>query len=288
MGQKDKTPLLLKIVRWGFPKLERVAPFLAHRYFIRIFFTPLRYKVPAKDRKAETFATLSNLIVRGNKIQCYTWGTGATYVLLVHGWAGRATQFRRFIKPFLAQGIRVVGFDGPAHGHSEGKRTSLPDFEECLKQIVTREGKPRAIIAHSFGGVATLFAITRGLPITRVINIASPTIGDEVIKTYLRAINGSWKTGIFFKSYIQKTQGKSFEEFSALHLVKLLPQKMQLLLIHDENDKEVEIRHAEALLQVYPQAHLIRTRKLGHTRILKDDEVIRRCVTFVRDSASER
>lgn len=287
MGQKDKTPLLLKAVRWGFPKLERLAPFLAHRYFIRIFFTPLRYKVPAKDRKAETFATVSHIEVGGHRIQCYTWGGGATYVLLVHGWAGRATQFRRFIKPFLAEGIRVIGFDGPAHGHSEGKRASLPDFEECLKQIIAKEGKPRAVIAHSFGGVATLYAITRGLPVTRLINIASPTIGDEVIKTYLRAINGSWKTGLFFKSYIQKTQGKTFDEFSALYFVNHLPEGMQLLLIHDENDKEVEIKHTEALLQVYPAAYLIRTRKLGHTRILKDDEVIRRCVTFARDSASE-
>jgi predicted alpha/beta hydrolase family esterase len=287
MGQKDKTPFLLKVVRWGFPKLERVAPFLARRYFIRIFFTPLRYKVPPKDRKAETFATWSNIVVGGNKVQLYTWGTGATYVLLVHGWAGRATQFRRFIKPFLAEGIRVVGFDGPAHGHSEGRRTSLPDFEECLKQIVAKEGKPRAIIAHSFGGVAALFSITRGLPVTRVINIASPTIADEVIKTYLRAINGSWETGLYFKRYIQKTQGKPFEEFSALHFVSHFPKNIHLLLIHDENDKEVEIKHAEALIGVFPHANLIRTRKLGHTRILKDDEVIRRCVTFARDSSSE-
>jgi hypothetical protein len=56
--------------------------------------------------------------------------------------------------------------------------------------------------------------------------------------------------------------------------------------VHDENDKEVEIAHADALLNAYPNAHHIRTRKLGHTRILKDDQVIKRCVTFIRDRAS--
>jgi predicted alpha/beta hydrolase family esterase len=69
--------------------------------------------------------------------------------------------------------------------------------------------------------------------------------------------------------------------------VQHLPKHIDLLLVQDENDKEVPMKHADALLKVYP-ANIIRTRKLGHTRILKDDEVIRRCVTFIGDGASLR
>lgn len=286
MGQKDKTPFLLKAVRWIFPRLERFAPALARRYFLKVFFTPLHYPVPEKEAKAASFAEKFFITAAGKRIQCYSWGDGAQYVLLVHGWAGRATQFRRFVKPLLAEGFRVIGFDGPAHGNSEGKRTSITEFEETMNVIIQKHGVPRAVLAHSFGGVATLFSIMRGLPVVKLINIASPTIGDEVIKTYLRAINGSWETGLYFKSYVLKTQGRPFEEFSALYFVKHLPHHVDLLLVHDENDKEVEIVHAERLISEYSGAHLIRTRKLGHTRILKDDEVIRRCVTFIRDGSS--
>ena len=49
--KKDKTPFLLRLVQWGFPKLERFAPPLAHRLFITLFFTPLRYKTPPKEIK---------------------------------------------------------------------------------------------------------------------------------------------------------------------------------------------------------------------------------------------
>jgi predicted alpha/beta hydrolase family esterase len=289
MGKKDNTPFLLKLVRWFFPRLEKFFPPLAHRYFLKIFFTPLKYTTPEKELVAEKFARKFTLEAAGKTIQCYEWGEEKDpYVLLVHGWAGRATQFRRFIKPLMNSGMRVVGFDGPAHGASSGKRTSINEFEETLRKMYQVAGEPQAIIAHSFGGVATLYSAMNGLPIRKLVNIASPTIGDEVIRTYLNAVNGSWSTGEFFKSYVLKTTGKTFDEFSALHFVKHLPRPIDLLLVHDENDKEVAINHAEALLNIYSHAHLLRTRKLGHTRILKDDEVIRRCVTFARDGASGR
>ena len=197
MKKKYKTPLLLKIVRWAFPKLERLAPRLAHLYFVRLFFTPLRYSVPEKERKAETFATKFSVEVAGKKVQCYTWGTGKP-VLLIHGWAGRATQFRRFIKPLNAAGYSVVGFDGPAHGNSEGRKTSVQEFYEVVCKICEKTGQPVAIIAHSFGGGVALYSAMHGLSFPKLINIASPTIGDEIINTYLRAIGGSASTGEYF------------------------------------------------------------------------------------------
>jgi hypothetical protein len=283
MKKKDKTPLLLKIVRWVFPKVERMAPPLAHRYFLRIFFTPLRYAVPEKERRAEEYAEKFDFRVGTKKIQGYRWGSGQAYVLFVHGWAGRATQFRRFIKPMTAAGLRVVAFDGPAHGNSEGKRTTILEFEEALKKIYSLHGIPDAIISHSFGGGAVLFSAMNGLAVKKLVNIGSPTIGDEIITTYLKAINGSPATGVFFKDYMLKTYGKPFDEFTALYFVRHLPRPIDLLLIHDEDDKEVTIKHAEELIKIYPAAKLVRTSTLGHTRILKDDAVIRWCVTFAKE-----
>lgn len=282
--KKDKAPFLLKFVRWMFPRLEKIAPPLAHRYFLRIFFTPLKYPIPEKEQKALQFATAFSFSAAGQTIQGYSWGDHSRpYVLLVHGWAGRATQFRRFVKPLINAGFRVIGFDGPAHGGSTGKRTDILEFGKAIEKIYQLHGEPEAIIAHSFGGVATLYAAMNGLSVKKLVNIASPTIGDEVIRTYLRAVNGSWKTGLFFKQYILKTQGKPFEEFSSLHFVQNLPAPVEILLVHDENDKEVDIRNAEALVSLYKWANLLRTKKLGHIRILRDDQVIRRCVTFIAD-----
>jgi predicted alpha/beta hydrolase family esterase len=281
-NKKDKTPLPLKIVRWLYPKVERIIPILAHRYFLRLFFTPLHYGVPEKEKKAESFAEKFTLDAANEKIQCYSWGKGKP-VLLVHGWAGRSTQFRRFIKPLTEAGYKVVGFDGPAHGNSTGKRTNVFGFEETLKAIYKKIGVPEVIIAHSFGGSAALFAAMNGLTIKKLINIASPTIGDEIIHTYLKAINGSMATKDFFKKQMVKEYGKPFDEFTAMHFIRHLPEPVNLLLIHDQNDKEVGLVHAEALAKVYPAARLIKTKGLGHTRILKDNDVIQQCVTFIKE-----
>jgi esterase/lipase len=279
--KKDKTPPLLKVVRWIFPKLEVIAPFLAHQYFIKIFFTPLNYQVPEKEKEMQAKADLFTVNAGGKKIQCYSWGRGPV-ILLLHGWAGRATQFRKFIEVLKDTGYRVVGFDGPAHGKSEGKKTNIVEFEETLKRIYEEVGIPEAIIAHSFGGSAVLYSAMEGLPVKKLINIASPTIGDEIIKTYLRAINGSASTGEFFKAWMKATYGKNFDEFTSLYFVQHIVQEMELLLVHDENDKEVSLNHALELKKVYPAAQLFVTKGLGHTRILKDESVIRNCVTFIR------
>jgi len=285
LKKKDQYPLLLKFIRWVFPKLEAYAPRLAHRYFEKIFFTPLHYPVPEKEQKAKTFARLSTVTAAGKTIQVYTWGEGQP-VLLIHGWAGRATQFRRFVKPLMAAGYKVVAFDGPAHGQSEGKRTNLDEFEAAIRAVYAQMGEPVAVIAHSFGGGAALFSAMKGVSIKKLVMIASPSVGDEIINTYLRTINGTWATGTYFKQYVRETTGKPFDEYTAQYFVTQLKAPLDLLLVYDEEDREVPMVHADTLMKLYPSAMLIRTHGLGHTRILKDDHIIAACVTFVRNGAS--
>ncbi len=282
-ASRSQVPIILTLVRWIFPKLERLSPWLAGYYFEKIFFTPIHYNAPEKEKQCAGKASLFSFAVGSKSIQGYSWGEEPKpYILLVHGWAGRATQFRKFINPALKAGYSVIGFDGPAHGKSEGNRTNIIEFEHALKKIIELHGSPAGVIAHSFGGGAALYAIMKGLAVNKLINIASPTISDEIIRTYLRAINGSWKTGLRFKELILKKYGRPFEEFTALHFAKHIPTSLQLMLVYDEDDRDVEIVHAYELIKVFPTSQLLATKGLGHTRILKDEEVICKCLDFIK------
>lgn len=275
-------PLPLRLIRWYFPKLEAVSRPLATRYFEKVFFTPLRYQTPEKEAEVADRARQSKMQWQKKNIHLYEWGEASfPYVLVVHGWAGRATQFRKFIQPFNEAGIRIIGFDGPAHGKSEGKRTSLADFDEVMTEIVNQQGAPIAIIAHSFGGGASLFSIRNGLPVSKLINIASPTMADEIIRAFLEAINGSQETGLRFKQLILEKFGKPFEAFTSAEIIKEI-SNLQLLLIHDADDTDVKLLQAQKLKELYPAAQLMVTSGLGHNRILKDDTVIATCLDFVR------
>lgn len=282
VSKKRKAPLLLRVVQTAFPVAERWFPALARRFFITVFFTPLNYAVPEKEKAFARKARLFDLGVEGKRIQCYAWGEGPL-IYLVHGWAGRATQFHKIVAGLVKSGFRVIGFDGPAHGRSEGRSTSIQEFEATLRALYAHSGEPEGIIAHSFGGGAVLYAAMNGLPVRKLINIASPTIGDEIINTYLTTINGSPETGRYFKDYVLRTTGKPFEAFTALHFIEHLPKPIDLLLIHDTDDREVSLSHALALIERYPQARLYQTSGLGHTRILKDENVIEECIAFFRD-----
>jgi hypothetical protein len=114
----------------------------------------------------------------------------------------------------------------------------------------------------------------------KLINIASPTMADEIIKSYLRAVNGSWETGLRFKDLIKKKYNKPFEEFTTMHFIEHI-KGLDLMLVHDVDDKDVTIIQAEKLAEKYP-ATFLKTSGLGHNRILKDDAVIRACIDFIR------
>jgi pimeloyl-ACP methyl ester carboxylesterase len=202
--------------------------------------------------------------------------------LFVHGWAGRATQFKRFFPVLIKAGFRVVAFDGPAHGKSEGNHTNILEFGEALRAIFKQIGEPKAVVAHSFGGVACLYGAVNGLPIKKLVNIGAPVIGDKIIQTFLKAVNGNWSTAEKFKAYMFKKYKRSFDEFSSQFFIQHLKTPLDLLLVHDENDKDVAIEHAEELVRLYPQAILYRTTGLGHTRILKEESVIKDCLKFIK------
>lgn len=287
MKTKDKTPLALRIIPSIFPWIEKISPHLAARFFTYLFFTPIAYTVPGKEKKAESFAKKFTLLVDDRKIQCYQWGSSTQTIIVLHGWAGRATQFRRFIKPFITAGYQVIGFDGPAHGQSQGRSTDLDQFKNVIEALVAQTGHVAAIVAHSFGGVAALYAMANNLPVKTLVNIASPTIGDDIIRTYRRATGASEKTAAAFKAYVVRKSGKSFDDFSAIEIIRHVPPTLNLLLVHDKNDREVGIHHPYELLKRFPQGQLYPTEGLGHTRILKDNTVIKAIVTFVALHSSD-
>lgn len=280
--KKKNEPLLLRTVRAAFPMLEKVAPFLADRIFRLVFYVPLRYPAPDREQEMAGEGKPFSLPLGDKVIRGHHWGDPANpYVLLVHGWAGRATQFRKFIPELVAKGFFVVGPDGPAHGKSDGRSTSIPEFHQMFLAVYAKFGEPTGVITHSFGGAAMLYAAMNGLPVRRLVNIASPAIGDEILKTFLRAINGSWTSAERFKKYVIRKTGKTFDEFTALHAVRHLPAPIDLLVISDEDDTDVVFRSAEELVKAYPSARLYRTKGLGHNRILKDEGVIAEAIAFL-------
>lgn len=279
--KKVRVPLLMRMIRWTFPKVEALAPGYAHAWFVRLFFTPLRYSIPDHEMEMIRKAARFTVTAGEHKIECYSWGEGPV-VLFVHGWAGRASQFRNFVQRFTEAGYRAVAFDAPAHGLSKGSQTSIVDFKDSILALEKSIGDIQAVVAHSLGGTAGLYALTEGLNVNTVITIATPTIGDEIMSEFSSRLNSSPRAATYLKEFVTKKFGRPFDALMASHFVRHIPREIDLLILHDDQDKEASLRNARKLMEAYPKATFIKTTGLGHVRILRDVRVIEDCLAFIQ------
>ncbi len=102
---------------------------------------------------------LSRRVVAGpNRWHVQETGQGET-LLLIHG-AGATTHSWRDVIPILAQTHRVIAFDLPGHGFTQGTRrgrSGLNAMTEDVAALCRAEGwNPVAVIGHSAGAAIAL------------------------------------------------------------------------------------------------------------------------------------
>jgi pimeloyl-ACP methyl ester carboxylesterase len=251
----------------------------------RLFLTPPQPRYPSAEVFDLLDARQSYVLHRGRHLATWRWGPrDAPAVLLTHGWGGRATQMRRFVHPLLAAGYRVVAYDQPAHGLSEGRLTGLPDFAEALAEIARHHGDVRAIISHSLGGPAAAIAIAHGLPIERVVLISPPSDLVGHSRRFARWFAIPERVRRSMQAAIEERFGVRWAD---LELTRVAPRlRADALVIHDRGDAMVPWRHGAAVAQHWPGARLLSTRGLGHGRILEDDTVARAAADFIAGRAA--
>jgi pimeloyl-ACP methyl ester carboxylesterase len=266
--------------RIGLRASALLAPGLAGMWAERLFLTPPKPRYP----NAEVFDLLearqSFVQHRGRHIATWRWGpSDAPAVLLAHGWGGRATQMRRFVSPLLVAGFRVIAYDQPAHGLSDGRLTGLPDFADALAEVARHHGDVRAIVSHSLGGPATAIAIARGLPIERVVLISPPSDLVGYSQRFARWFAIPERVRRAMQAAIEERFGVRWAD---LELARIAPRlRAAALVIHDRADAMVPWRQGAAVARYWPGARLMSTHGLGHGRILENDTVGRAAADFI-------
>jgi len=295
-----KITLFLKLMRNGFRILGRIFP------------TPmsiLAYKLWGQTRRCSTSQGEKEILeraeyrrlsaARGGKVpkapkcglkfygskkfETYSWGNQGPKVLLVHGWNGRGSHLGLFVEPLLKAGFQVVTFDAPAHGRSPGNNQSdLIVFTDAILKTDEECGPFESVISFSVGGLCTIIALKRGLKnVRRVVCINPACHIDYILNTYFARMLGIPKN-------VMKKVARLFEEgygkdlwtrFDAREYVK--DYTMPALIFHDQDDKSVAFEQGATIAKLWPNASFIKTANLGHTRALKEPQVIDKVVEFV-------
>lgn len=266
--------------RIGLRTSALLAPGFAGMWAERLFLTPPKPRYPCAEVFDLLDARQSFVLHRGRHIATWRWGPrDAPAVLLAHGWGGRATQMRRFVQPLIAAGYRVLAYDQPAHGLSDGRLTGLPDFAEVLTEVAQHHGGVRAVVAHSLGGPAAAIAMARGLGIERTVLISPPSDLVGYSRRFARWFAIPERVRRSMQAAIEERFGVRWAD---LELARVAPRlRAAALVIHDRGDAMVPWRHGAAVAQHWPGARLLTTRGLGHGRILEDDAVARAAADFI-------
>ncbi|MFN8006410.1 MAG: alpha/beta fold hydrolase [Terriglobia bacterium] len=96
------------------------------------------------------------------------WGRGPA-VLCAHGWSSRALRFRALIERLVKSGFRVVALDAPGHGQSSGRHTDVIEYAEAIRVVADNAGDLHGAVGHSFGAMALLLALEKGLKVRKVV-----------------------------------------------------------------------------------------------------------------------
>jgi pimeloyl-ACP methyl ester carboxylesterase len=181
-------------------------------------------------------------------------------------------------------GYRVIAFDQPAHGVSEGKLTGLPDFADVLAEVAWHHGGVAAVIAHSMGGAATAIAIARGLRVARVVTVGASLDVSFYSQQFARWYWMPQRALAAMQAAVEERFGVPWSE---LEMTRLAPRlNTPALMIHDRSDRLIPWRQGAIFARRWPGARLLSTRGLGHRRILQDEGVISAAAQFIDGRAS--
>ncbi|MDQ0643153.1 alpha/beta hydrolase family protein [Microbacterium murale] len=251
---------------------------IAARLALSAFFRPgPKIAVHERDAATDLAGHREYLRMRGQDIATYRWGTGPRTVLLLHGWQGRASQLAPLVRELVSSGYRVVSFDAPAHGASDGRRADVTDWLDASAELSRRYGGFEAIIGHCFGGLAGLTLARDDASIRSVAVIASaasPTAFLQEFSTMLElddATRSEFER--LFYARLDDTPATAIAHYDAV--ARPLPHATELLVIHDREDRRMPDAGSLRLHDGHRgRSRLIRTSGLGHARLLSDDAVL--------------
>ncbi|MEM7299254.1 MAG: alpha/beta hydrolase [Bacteroidota bacterium] len=215
-------------------------------------------------------------------IQTYAWGEeGNEKILLIHGWEGQAGNFTDIIRVLLKNNYYVIAFDGPSHGFSSKGKTSLFEFSDLVAKMI-QETKCRNLISHSFGGVATTYALSRNqdVEIDKYVLLTTPDKFRERIEDVARYVGVTDKVK---NKLIERLESEIEMEVAEAN-VSLFVKDIKVnkaLIIHDKNDKIIPIAQSRNVCANWEACEFTEVEGTGHFRILRTDEVIETVAEFM-------
>lgn len=264
--------------------LQAVSHDLAANYAQRLFFTPIRFSMPEREKHMDKNSKqqLINIPEINKKVNVYQYGNAPERILLVHGWSGRGTQMVTLADFLLKKGYSVISFDAPAHGKSPGNKTYMEEFISSIVEIDKCFGPFSGIVAHSLGAMSSINALNRGVQSPYLVCIGSGDVIEDIIYDFTNKLELKKEIGRKVHGILNQMLGKSVNKFSASMAIRTLD--LPILLVHDKDDTDVPLSAVYNIDKNAKNSEVFVTEGLGHRRVLADKSVLEKIGKFIDEN----
>ena len=211
-------------------------------------------------------------------IQVYEWKGAKETILLLHGWESNAFRWRNLIEFLKKENYNIIAFDAPAHGNSTGNILNVVLYANVTQTLIEKY-KPKHIIGHSVGGMATLYNnhLFKNTDIKKLVILGAPSEFKKILANYKEIVGFNNTVLKALKRYIYNYFGFEAEYFSISEFAKNFTKKG--LLIHDEFDKIAPCTDSELVHKNWKNSNLIITQGFGHS--LHQEEISNAVIEFL-------
>jgi len=248
----------------------------------RTFFTPQKYEVKPTEQALLEKGTQSRLSFLNRDLVLTTWGSdSAPAVLLMHGWGDSRAQMTGFVELLLDAGFRVIAYDQPAHGDSDGKITNILEIAANMDLVSQIHGRFHAVIAHSFGTLITTYSIVLGnfIPPSKLVYFGAFNHLMDTLPRFQAAAQLPETLIHPLRRMIDRKLGEDvLRTINHDELAKHL--HIPALMFHDRSDAVTPVEDSRAIAQVWKTARYIETDGLGHHGALRSRKIHEQVVSF--------
>ena len=279
---------LFQLVKLRFRILSAIFPKRAAKIAIDIFSKPHFQKLRDRERK---FLNNANIIrINNDPEDIILYETGdqkGKPVLVVHGWDSNPGSLSGVACKLVDLGYHIFALNVPAHGISRQKSTNMLETADLIIKVLEhfKDLGKFSFLTHSFGSGAVSFALNKsGIEADKLVFITSPDKILDIFDEYKETIGLGNKAYKYMLEYSEKRFQRKFDD---MEISKVLQKAKfnKLLLVHDKNDKILPYHNSENINKINPErSEIFSTEGKGHYRILWDEDVINKIVSFCKIS----
>ena len=285
--------MYLQFLRTKFTTLGMMSPPLAGKLAFNLFCTPYpkfkKRKAPAifhQAKKIQVVVVGDGIHNHGSStLNGFVWhphkGNGKT-VLIVHGYASCSYKFEQYIQPLLNMGCRVLCFDAPGHGLSQGKYINLVNYQQAINEMIKDHGPIDYFIGHSMGAI-TLSMIAEKIdnPVNHKFVLIAPA--TKTSSTFERFFKMMHFNDVVRSAFIAEMGKHTHHPISYFEADRALQQYTgPLLWVHDEEDMVCPYKDLKDFQNKAPEnIKFLITKGLGHNKVYKTQVVIDKIMAFL-------